>query len=170
MPLRVPELSDRTDELLAEALARIPVHTPEWTARDEGDPGVTLLELFEFLSENLTYRSTTIPERNRVLYLGVGGLAVAGGLRLIDRAFSLDRGDDRGRAELRFGDGIRGRRPPAGPRPRPAGYRYGGGAAGPVVLGAGLVLGGLWLVSLALCPRRATARRAPADARRCVAS
>lgn len=51
MPLQSPSLDTRTyKELLNEALSRIPVHTPEWTNFNESDPGVTLLELFAFLT------------------------------------------------------------------------------------------------------------------------
>ena len=50
-------------------LARVPVHTPEWTQFGEADPGVTLLELFAFLGENLLYRANQIPERNRLKFL-----------------------------------------------------------------------------------------------------
>src|SRR5262249_5127680 len=63
---------DRTyQDLLDEALARIPVHNPEWTNFNESDPGVTLLELFAFLTENLLYRSNRIPERNRLKFLSL---------------------------------------------------------------------------------------------------
>src|SRR5947208_16926376 len=72
MPLTIPTLDDRTyQQLLNEALARIPVHTPEWTNFNESDPGVTLLELFAFLTENLLYRSNQIPERNRRKFLSL---------------------------------------------------------------------------------------------------
>ena len=52
-------------QLLAEARARVPVHTPEWTNLNESDPGVTMLELFAFLTDNLLYRSNRIPEATR---------------------------------------------------------------------------------------------------------
>jgi hypothetical protein len=75
MPLTIPILDDRNyDDLLAEALARIPVHTPEWTNFNKSDPGVTLLEVFAFLTENLLYRSNQIPERNRRKFLSLLGL------------------------------------------------------------------------------------------------
>ena len=49
-----PDLDVRSFEQLAEALlARIPVHAPEWADHDVSDPGVTLLELFAFLAEDL---------------------------------------------------------------------------------------------------------------------
>ena len=63
MPLQIPSIDDRRyQDLLNEALARIPVHNPEWTNFNKSDPGVTLLELFAFLTENLLYRSNQIPE------------------------------------------------------------------------------------------------------------
>ena len=47
MPLIVPKIDDRDyPRILSEALARIPVHTPEWTNFNDADPGVTLLQLF----------------------------------------------------------------------------------------------------------------------------
>ena len=43
MPLPVPLLDDRrTDDLVAELLARIPGHAPEWTNPRVGDPGRSL--------------------------------------------------------------------------------------------------------------------------------
>jgi hypothetical protein len=75
MPLTIPNLDNRTyQELLDEALARIPVHNPEWTNFNRSDPGVTLVELFAFLTENLLYRSNQIPERNRRKFLSLLGV------------------------------------------------------------------------------------------------
>jgi hypothetical protein len=34
-----------------------PAHTPEWTNLQAGDPGVTLVELFSFVTESLLYRT-----------------------------------------------------------------------------------------------------------------
>lgn len=75
MPLRLPPIDDRGySELLSESLARIPVHTPEWTNFSEGDPGVTLLELFAFMTDSLLYRARLIPDRNRLKFLGLLGV------------------------------------------------------------------------------------------------
>src|SRR5690349_15376536 len=75
MPLKIPSLDDRRyQELLDEAKARIPVHTPEWTNFNSSDPGLTLLELFAFMTENLLYRSNQIPERNRRKFLSLLGV------------------------------------------------------------------------------------------------
>lgn len=70
MPLPQPTFDSRSyRELLAEALARIPAHNPEWTNRNDSDPGVTLLQLFAFMSESIIYRANLIPERNRQKFL-----------------------------------------------------------------------------------------------------
>ena len=70
MPIMLPNIDDRRyEDLRAETLARIPVHTPEWTNFNRSDPGVTLIELFAFLTETLLYRSNQIPERNRKKFL-----------------------------------------------------------------------------------------------------
>jgi hypothetical protein len=75
MPLTVPSLDDRRyAELLEEALARIPVHNPEWTNFNRSDPGVTLIEVFAFLTESLLYRVNQIPERNRRKFLSLLGI------------------------------------------------------------------------------------------------
>lgn len=75
MPVRVPTLDDRSfDDLVAEALARVPVHNPEWTNFNRSDPGVTLVELFAFLTDTLLYRANLIPERNRLKFLSMLGV------------------------------------------------------------------------------------------------
>jgi predicted phage baseplate assembly protein len=80
MPLTVPRIDDRAyADLLREALARIPVHTPEWTNFNESDPGVTLVDMFAFLTESLIYRANLIPERNRLKFLGLLGVALQPG-------------------------------------------------------------------------------------------
>ena len=70
MPLTLPRLDDRSyHEILRETMARIPAHTPEWTNHNDSDPGITLLQLFAFMTENLLYRSNLIPDRNRLKFL-----------------------------------------------------------------------------------------------------
>lgn len=70
-----PQLEDRTyQEILDEALARIPVHNPEWTNFNDSDPGVTLLQLFAFMSESLSYRANLLPDRNRQKFLRLLGI------------------------------------------------------------------------------------------------
>lgn len=75
MPITSPVLDDRSyEQILAEALARIPVHNPEWTNFNESDPGVTLLQLFAFMTDSLLYRANLIPERSRRKFLELLGL------------------------------------------------------------------------------------------------
>src|SRR3954463_1406610 len=78
MPLAPPVIDDRRyQQLVDETLARVPVHTPEWTNFNHSDPGVTLVQLFAFLTENLIYRANQIPERNRVKFLQLLGVPLA---------------------------------------------------------------------------------------------
>ena len=75
-----PELEPRDyQQLLDDALARIPVHNPEWTNFNHSDPGVTLLELFAFLAESVAYRANQVPERNRRRFLELLGVPRAPG-------------------------------------------------------------------------------------------
>jgi len=94
MPLQIPSIDDRRyQDLLNEALARIPVHNPEWTNFNKSDPGVTLLELFAFLTENLLYRSNQIPERNRRKFLQLLGVPLQPASSAVGLvAFNNDRG------------------------------------------------------------------------------
>jgi len=90
MPIPAPTFDSRSyRELLNEALARIPVHNPEWTNFNDSDPGVTLLQLFAFMTESLIYRANLIPERNRRAFLRLLGVplraaAAASGLVSFD--------------------------------------------------------------------------------------
>ncbi len=70
MPLPTPILDDRSwQQLRDELVRRIPVYTPEWTDHNASDPGITLLELFAFLGENLLFRFNQIPESTRLEFL-----------------------------------------------------------------------------------------------------
>src|SRR5881296_2395930 len=80
MPITIATLDDRRfDDLVEEALGRASVHTPEWTNFNRSDPGVTLIELFAFLTENLLYRANQIPERNRRKFLSLLGVPLQPG-------------------------------------------------------------------------------------------
>ncbi|GAA4049484.1 baseplate J/gp47 family protein [Parerythrobacter jejuensis] len=75
MPIKPPALDDLDFERLqADLLARIPAHTPEWTAPQTGDPGLTILQLFSWLGDNILYRANLIPERQRLAFLRLLGL------------------------------------------------------------------------------------------------
>lgn len=70
MPIPNPILDDRSyQQLRDELVRRIPVYTPEWTDHNASDPGITLIELFSFLGENLLFRFNQIPEATKLAFL-----------------------------------------------------------------------------------------------------
>jgi hypothetical protein len=70
MPLPRPILDDRSyEQLRNELIRRIPVYNREWTDHNPSDPGITLVELFAFLAENLLYRFNQIPETTWLEFL-----------------------------------------------------------------------------------------------------
>jgi hypothetical protein len=80
MAITPPPLDPRSyDDLVAEALRRVPAHTPEWTNFHHADVGVTLVELFAFLTESAIYRANLVPERNRRAFVELLGVPRAPG-------------------------------------------------------------------------------------------
>ncbi|MBN1140141.1 MAG: putative baseplate assembly protein [Anaerolineae bacterium] len=78
MPLPAPNLDDLRfqRDLVDEARRRIIRYCPEWTDYNLSDPGITLIELFAFLSEMLLYRVNQVPERNRLKFLEMLGVCL----------------------------------------------------------------------------------------------
>ena len=69
------KLDDRTfEQLVAEARRRIPGYTPEWTDLNDSDPGMTLVQLFAWLSEMIIWRLNRVPEKNFVKFLELIGI------------------------------------------------------------------------------------------------
>jgi len=65
MTLPIPNLDDRDfDQLAGEARALIPRNLPVWTDHNPSDPGITLQELFAFLTEIAIYQLNRVPERS----------------------------------------------------------------------------------------------------------
>jgi hypothetical protein len=63
MPLELPNLDDRAyNDLVAEALTLIPAYSPEWTNFNASDPGITLVELFAWLTDLLVYRLNRVTD------------------------------------------------------------------------------------------------------------
>ena len=59
----MPNLSDDALREIADALRhRVARYAPEWTDRSDGDPGVTLLELFAFVTDSLSASQDRISE------------------------------------------------------------------------------------------------------------
>ena len=74
MSLPVPNLDDRRfQDLVDEAKRMIPSLTPEWTNHNVADPGVALIELFAWMSEQVIFRLNQVPERLYVDFLNLLG-------------------------------------------------------------------------------------------------
>lgn len=70
-----PNLDDRSwAELVEEARQYVRAATPEWTDHSPGDPGIVLVELFAFLTENLLYRLNQVPDKAYVEFLRLMGV------------------------------------------------------------------------------------------------
>jgi hypothetical protein len=70
MPLSLPNLDDRKyDDLVTEGRAMIPTLAPEWTNHNPSDPGITLIELFAYLTEMLIYRVNQVTDANYLAFL-----------------------------------------------------------------------------------------------------
>ncbi|WP_370941871.1 putative baseplate assembly protein [Amycolatopsis sp. cg5] len=75
MPLPTPSLDDRRfQDLVDEAKRFVQRHCPEWTDHNVSDPGVTLIETFAFMVEQLSYRLNRVPDRLYVKFLELLGL------------------------------------------------------------------------------------------------
>lgn len=78
MPLPAPNLDDRTfQDLVREARSMIPRYCPEWTDHNLSDPGVTLIELFAWMTETLLYRLNKVPEKNYIKFMELLGITLA---------------------------------------------------------------------------------------------
>ena len=65
MPITLPNLDDRRfDDLVTEGRALLPALAPQWTDHNLSDPGITLIELFAYLSEILIYRLNRVTDAN----------------------------------------------------------------------------------------------------------
>ncbi|TIX49628.1 putative baseplate assembly protein [Alteraurantiacibacter aquimixticola] len=75
MPLEAPTLDDRRfDDIVAEAFQLIPRFAPEWTDRNDSDPGVALTKLFAWMSELTLFRLNQVPELNYIRFLQMVGI------------------------------------------------------------------------------------------------
>jgi len=70
-----PNLDDRDyEDLVKECLLRIPRYCPEWTNYNPSDPGVTLIELFAWLTDQMLSRFNQVPRRNYITFLELLGI------------------------------------------------------------------------------------------------
>jgi len=69
------DLDDRTfRDLVDECVLRIPRYCPEWTNHNPADPGITLIELFAWLTDQMLLRFNQVPRRNYVTFLELLGI------------------------------------------------------------------------------------------------
>jgi predicted phage baseplate assembly protein len=75
MPLPVPNLDDRRfQDLVDDAKRLVQLRCPEWTDHNVSDPGVTLIETFAFMTDQLLYRLNQVPDRVYLKFLDMIGL------------------------------------------------------------------------------------------------
>ena len=75
MGLTTPRLDDRSfDDLVEEARARIPLYAPEWTDHNLSDPGITLIELFAWMTDIVLYRLNRVPDKHFVKFMELIGM------------------------------------------------------------------------------------------------
>jgi predicted phage baseplate assembly protein len=73
------ELDDRRfQELVSEARMRIARSCPEWTEHNVSDPGITLIELFAWMTDMLSYRVNRLPDKLHVALLELLGIELHG--------------------------------------------------------------------------------------------
>lgn len=68
-------LDDRTFEsLVEEAKKQIPIYAPHWTDHNVHDPGITLIELFAWLTEMQIYQLNKVTDENKWTFLALMGI------------------------------------------------------------------------------------------------
>ncbi len=74
MPIKPPNLDDRRyADLVKEARALIPQYCPEWTNLSDADPGITLVQLFAWMTELTIYRLNRVPDKTYIHFLNFIG-------------------------------------------------------------------------------------------------
>src|ERR687884_1587181 len=75
MALPVPNLDDRRfQDLVDDAKRLVQQRCPEWTDHNVSDPGVTLIEAFAWMTDQLLYRLNRVPDRNYIKFLELIGV------------------------------------------------------------------------------------------------
>ncbi len=74
MPIKPPNLDDRRyADLIAEARSLIPQYCPEWTNLNDADPGITLVQLFAWMTEMTIFRLNRVPDKTYIHFLNFIG-------------------------------------------------------------------------------------------------
>lgn len=79
MPLIAPNLDDRQfQDLVDEAKKRIPQYNKDWTDHNVSDPGVTLIELFAWMTDIILYRLNRVPDLHYIKFMEMLGISLKG--------------------------------------------------------------------------------------------
>jgi hypothetical protein len=74
MPIPPPNLDDRQyADVVREARTLIPQYCPEWTNLGDADPGMTLVQLFAWMTEMIIYRLNRVPDKTYIHFLNFIG-------------------------------------------------------------------------------------------------
>ncbi len=74
MPIDAPDLDDLTyADIVERAKQLIPVYCPEWTNFNDSDPGITLVQLFAWMTEMTIYRLNRVPDSTYIHFLNFIG-------------------------------------------------------------------------------------------------
>ncbi|MFC9622963.1 putative baseplate assembly protein [Streptomyces sp. NPDC056930] len=77
MALPSPNLDDRRfQQLVDEAKRYVQQRSPEWTDHNVSDPGVTLIETFAYMVDQLLYRLNRVPDKNYSAFLDLLGITL----------------------------------------------------------------------------------------------
>ncbi|MGC9671533.1 putative baseplate assembly protein [Planosporangium sp. 12N6] len=75
MALPAPDLDDRRfQDLVDDAKRMVMRRCPEWTDHNVSDPGVTLIETFAYLTDQVLYRLNQVPDRLYLKFLDLIGV------------------------------------------------------------------------------------------------
>lgn len=96
MTLPAPNLDDRGfQDLVDEAKRLVQLRNPNWTDHNVSDPGVTLIETFAYMADQLIYRLNRVPERHYIKFLELlGERLIAPGAATTDIEFRLSVAQD----------------------------------------------------------------------------
>ncbi len=77
MTLPAPQLDDRRfQDLVDDAKRMVQQRCPEWTDHNVSDPGVTLIETFAFMVDELLYRLNRVPDKLYTTFLDLLGVTL----------------------------------------------------------------------------------------------
>src|SRR6187431_1370851 len=75
MAIAAPHLDDRRfQDLVDDAKRLVMDRCPTWTDHNVSDPGVTLIETFAFMTDQMLYRLNRVPDRLYVKFLELIGI------------------------------------------------------------------------------------------------